>query len=93
MNISFCTLGMTFDAEVSLSTSRAATYWEPAEPSELEIHELTCQGSDALFLLDSTMAEDIQDAACGAALEAQASEREDAACYRAESRREEELTL
>jgi hypothetical protein len=35
----------------------------PPEASEFEFHTLTCEGKDAMFLLDSTMDDDIHMAA------------------------------
>lgn len=73
MDISFPALGLTFDAEVSYSPMIPGRYSGPPEncypdePAELEILSLTCEGKDAMFLLDSTVFEDIEQAAFEAA--------------------------
>jgi hypothetical protein len=41
--------------------------WEEGEPAEITIESLMCGGKDALFLLDSDMAGEIEDAAYNAA--------------------------
>lgn len=79
MKIQFTTHAMTFDAEVDIvSTARRATQWEPAEDFEIEITELEVEGNDAMFLLDSTLREDIEIAATIAAGDACDAERQEA---------------
>lgn len=41
--------------------------WEEGEGPEIEIESLTCNGKDAMFLLDSTFGSEIEDAAYNAA--------------------------
>jgi hypothetical protein len=37
--------------------------WDEGEPGEIQIESLTCGKADAMFLLDSSFAGDIEDAA------------------------------
>lgn len=94
MDISFPALGLTFDAEVSYSPMIPGRYSGPPEncypdePAELEILSLTCEGKDAMFLLESTCEEDIEQAAYEAAEQYLEDERDAQMESLAESRAE-----
>ena len=51
MKITFKFIGLTFEADIS------------ADEDNCEFLTLTCGGKDAAFLVDSTLAEDLEDAA------------------------------
>ncbi len=76
MNIQFRAIGLTFEAEVIYEPVIPGRYSGPPEdcyPDEggtVEFESLTCDGHDATFLLDSSVAEDIIEAAQEAAYEA-----------------------
>ena len=91
MELTFSAAGLNFKATVSHSAGRPGTYLEPPEYPEIEILELHCDGKECLFLLDSTVSESIEDAASEAAINYIREEREEAACSRAEQRREEAM--
>lgn len=74
MDISFSTHGLSFDASVTYHKAYAGCMYrsngdpgDPPEPEEIEFETLTVNGDDALFLLDSDLAPDIESAACEAA--------------------------
>lgn len=75
MNITFTAIGLTFGADVNYTpgdpgrTYGPPEYCYPAEPDELEFISLTCEGKDAMFLLNSTCADEIEQAACEGARE------------------------
>lgn len=91
MNITFSAAGLEFEATVRRSTGRPGTHWEPPEYAATEITALYCKGKECLFLLDSTVSEEIEGAASEAAIQYHREEREEAACSRAEQRREEAM--
>ncbi len=91
MEITFSALGLNFEATVNHSIGRPGTHWEPKEYPVTEIIALYCEGKECLFLLDSTVSESIEDAASEAAIQYIREEREEAACSRAEQRREEAM--
>ena len=93
MYVEFQAIGLSFEATLNLSRGRSATYYEPAEYPEIEILTLTCEGNEAMFLLDSKFAEDIHEAAHIAACEEAEQERIDALEARADYQREEMTTL
>lgn len=83
MHITFNAIGLNFDAEISYTPATPGRYSGPPEdcypddPAELEILSLTCEGKDAMFLLDGTCFEAIEQAA----YEAADSYREDQEAY------------
>lgn len=91
MELTFSAAGLNFEATVSHYAGRPGTHWEPPEHPETEITALYCEGKECLFLLDSTVSESIEDAAAEAAINYIREEREEAACSRAEQRREEAM--
>jgi len=91
MELTFLAAGLTFEAVVNHSVGRPGTHWEPQEYPETEITELYCEGKECLFLLDSTVSEEIENAASEAAIQYSREEREEAACSRAEQRREDAM--
>lgn len=91
MEVDFSAAGLSLTAKIRATASRPGTYWEPPEYPEIEILELHCDGKECLFLLDSTVSESIEDAASEAAINYIREEREEAACSRAEQRREEAM--
>jgi len=60
--------GLTLEGTATFYAGRPGVYSGPAEkcypdePAELDIQTLTCEGANALFLLDSTLDEEIQEA-------------------------------
>lgn len=76
MHITFNAIGLNFDAEISYISATPGRYSGPPEdcypdePAELEFISLvTYSGKDAMFLLESNCAEDIEQAAYEAAEE------------------------
>lgn len=54
MEVSFELFCLTLTAKIVVhGEHRQATFWEPEEYPELEIHDLRCDGKDAYFLLNS----------------------------------------
>lgn len=92
MNITFTAIGLTFEAEVDYTPGTPGRYYGPPEncypdePSETEITALTVDGNDAMFLLDSSLRMDIEQAAEIAADEAFASAADEAEISRYEGR-------
>lgn len=76
MDITFTAIGLRFEAEVDYTPGTPGRYSGPPEkcyphePPEVEITALTVDGKDAMFLLDSTMQPEIEEAASIAADEA-----------------------
>lgn len=91
MEVDFSAAGLNFKATVRATAGRPGTYWEPPEYPEIEILELHCEGKECLFLLDSTVSDEIESAAEEAVEQYVREEREEAACSRAEQRREEAM--
>ena len=91
MEVTFSAVGLDFEATVHATAGRPGTYWEPPEHPEVEIIKLHCEGKECLFLKDSTVSEEIQSAADEAVEKYVREEREEAACSRAEQRREEAM--
>jgi len=75
MKISFKAIGLSFEAEVTYTPITPGKFTGPPEdcyPDEggdVEFETLECEGNDALFLLDSRVADDIYEAAMEAAYE------------------------
>lgn len=74
MHITFNAIGLNFDAEISYTSATPGRYSGPPEdcypdePAELDFISLvTYSGKDAMFLLESNCAEDIERAAYEAA--------------------------
>lgn len=74
MHITFNAIGLNFDAEISYIPETPGRYSGPPEdcypdePAELDFISLvTYSGKDAMFLLESNCAEDIEQAAYEAA--------------------------
>jgi hypothetical protein len=82
MKVTFTAIGLSFEGEVNFTAGDPGRYsgppenCHPAEPDEAEFESLTVDGNDAMFLLDSTMAGDIESAACEAARAAEEAEAE-----------------
>lgn len=91
MYLHFSTLGLSLEAEIKVYRGRPGTYWEPPEDTELEILSLQCEGKDASFLMDSSFAQQIEEAAYEALYVADRSAKEDAAIAAAECRMEERM--
>lgn len=76
MNISFRAIGLIFDADVDYEPVIHGRYSGPPEdcyPDEggtVEFNDLTVDGQDASFLLESSVSEDIIEAAQAAAYDA-----------------------
>lgn len=95
MHITFNAIGLSFDAEISYTSATPGRYSGPPEdcypdePAELDFISLvTYSGKDAMFLLESNCAEDIEQAAYEAAEEyLEDQEAEAMECF-AESRNE-----
>lgn len=92
MRVIFSVLGMTFQAEVTYDPGFTGTLMEPPEPEEVEIAHLSVHGSDALFLMDSVLSEEIEEAALSATKAALIAANDDSAAdlY---ANRQEELAL
>ena len=96
MHIEFSAIGLTLTAEVDYEPFQRGVYSGPPEncyPDEggyAEITKLECAGKDALFLLDSDHADDINEAAyqacCGDVESMREQAEEDRAAARAEAR-------
>jgi hypothetical protein len=75
MRITFNAAGLKFDAEVDYDPGEWAVISGPADnwcegaPAEVEFFKLTHETSDAMFLLASHLAEEIEEAAIKAAEE------------------------
>lgn len=76
MIVRFHTMGMSFVADVDYFPGCPGTYWEPPEPDELDINRLCVDGHDAMFLMDSTLCDEIEEAALLAARESHLTEDE-----------------
>jgi hypothetical protein len=74
MNVTFKAIGLTFEAEIkAVLFDLSRTHGQPdnrEEPDSLDVvfDSLTCNGKDALFLLDSDLLSKIEDAAHSAAV-------------------------
>lgn len=72
MKITFPALGLKFEADVEFypgereHVSGPPDSWEPGTPDEVDFETLSCDGNDALFLLDSKVAEQLIEAAIDA---------------------------
>lgn len=75
MNITFRAIGLSFEADVSYRAGcKGRTWGRPedcyeAEPDEIEFESLVCEDRDASFLLDSSVSDELYDAAMEAARE------------------------
>lgn len=69
MLIEFCAIGLVFTADVNYTPGEKPILtgaWENAyegSDSDVEFNTLLCNGTDALFLMDSMVSEKITDAA------------------------------
>lgn len=93
MNVTFSLLGLTFEAKceyepyIPAQISGPPERCYPAEGGTAAIRDLSCNGADALFLLESKLADELTDAAYQACVDADEAQREAAAEARAEERR------
>lgn len=94
MQVTFDHIGLTFEAEVDYEPYVAAQLYGPPEncsPEEggtAEITALTCDGKDALFLVQSEIGEDLNSAAYDACVTSVESDRQQAEEDRAQARAE-----
>lgn len=96
MNVTFSLLGLTFEAEAYIEPFVRGKYSGPPEtcyPDEggyAEVSALTCNGANAMFLMDSELKDEIEgavyDAAEKAAEHARQEAQADAAAERAYER-------
>lgn len=75
MDISFQAIGLTFEASITYYPEVPAQVWGPpekcypGEASDIEIHSLTVDGKDAMFLMDSDWWHEIESSAMETAAE------------------------
>jgi hypothetical protein len=61
MSLSISVAGLVLEVDLHVSRGWPGSYMEPPEAPEVDILGMTCQGQDAMFLLDSTLSEEILD--------------------------------
>lgn len=69
MYITFTAAGLAFEADVTFIPGKPGDSYGPPESEEIEFNTLLCNGSDAEFLMDSTLWLAIETSALDAACE------------------------
>lgn len=82
MKITFNAIGLCFEADVDYEWPTQSSLYDPGDSGELVYSSLTCDGVDASFLEESSVIEDLDDAAWEAIADLRRKEEQDAAAER-----------